>query len=82
MVRDGRGRILDCIARLFVRSGLLEDVRRQHVANRVRPMRQQARDRAAPRPWIVDAVALNCQTPGLIEALLIVGRIAAGPFDR
>lgn len=45
MLGDHLGRVLDRIARLFVGAGLLQDMRRQHVADIVRPVRQQALDR-------------------------------------
>lgn len=63
MLLDHVGLILDGVARLLVTAGLLQDVRRQHVADIVRSMRQKALDGTAIRIRIVDPVPLGNEAP-------------------
>lgn len=56
---DHLGSILDRIAGLFVGTGLFQDMRCQNIPHIVGAVRQEPFDRAAIRPWIVDAVALD-----------------------
>lgn len=74
--------VLDRVARLFVGPSLLQDVGGEHVADVVRPMRQEPRDRASPCEGIVDPVALYRQPPRFVESGLVVGSVRARPLDR
>lgn len=51
--------VLDGIAGLLVGAGLLQDMRRKHIADIVRTVREKALDRALPSPGVIDAVALD-----------------------
>ncbi len=55
----------------------LQNVRRQNVSNIVRAVWQQATDRSATSVRVIEAVALDDETPSLIERRLIIGRISA-----
>jgi hypothetical protein len=54
----------------------------EHIADTVWAVRQQPLDRAAIRIGIMDALALDCEPPGLIEGILAIGGILAGEFHR
>ena len=75
---DSLWRVLDRVTRLLVRTGLLENVRSQHIAKAVWSVREQAPNRSPSRIWIEYAVACDCQTPSLVERILIICRASAG----
>lgn len=74
--------ILDSVACLFIRPGLLEDMGRQNISDIVRPMRQQALDRAAAGIGIVDPISLDDGPPGFVEFGGVVGRVDASRLHR
>jgi len=80
MLADHLRRILNGVTCLLVGAGLFQDVGCQHVTHIVRPVREKSFDRAAPGPGIEDAVALDDEPPGLVECVLVIGGIGAGPL--
>jgi len=79
---DHLGGVLDRVARLLVRARLLEDVGGEHVPDIMRPMRQQPLDLAAAGVRVVDAIALDRQTPGFIEGRPVIGSVPAVGLHR
>ena len=77
MLGDHVRRILDRVACLLIRSGLLEDVGGEHVPDIMWSVRQQALDHAAAGVGVEDAITLDGQLPGFVESRLIVGGILA-----
>lgn len=77
MLRDHLGRVLDRVAGLFIRSGLFQDMGRQHVAHIVGSMRQQPLDRTTICPWVVDPVTLDRGAPRLVKGVLAISGICA-----
>ena len=73
MLCDHIGRVLNGVARLLIGAGLLQNMRREHIADIVGPMRQQPIDRPSTGIGIVDAMPLYCEPPGLIEGRLVIG---------
>ena len=72
MARRRLERVLDGVAGLLVGPRRLQDVCGKHIADAVRAVRQEAGDSAAPGPGIVNPVALDQESPGLLEGGLVV----------
>ena len=76
------GRVLNCVARLFVGSGLLQNMRCENVSQVMRSMRQEALDRTPSGIGIIDAVTLDDSPPSLVECGRIVSSINTGRLHR
>lgn len=82
MLLDNIGCILDSVARLLIRSGLLEDVCGENISQIMRSMRQQTFDSSASGIWIIDTITLDHCSPGLVEGGGIIGGIEAACLHR
>lgn len=74
--------VLNGIARLLVGPGPLEDMGGKDIAHIMRSVRQQAFNRPALGPGVIDPVALYRSAPCLIERVLTVSRIRASHLRR
>ncbi len=82
MLLDHIWGILDRVARLLIGACEFQDMRGQHVAYVVRSMGKQARQCAPASVGIIDAVALDCQPPCLIEGGLVICGVRARLLHR
>ena len=57
-------------------------MRCKHVADIMRAVRKETGNRAPSGVRVVDPISLDCQTPSLIERVLVVGSVLAGRLHR
>ncbi len=76
------GCILNCVARLLVGSGLLQNMRRENIPQVMGAMRQQAFDGTPPGVRVVNSIALDDRPPSFVERGRVVSCIGAVGLHR